>query len=86
MMGRYPDPVSATRVAPTMQPAVVVPAHLPAQVPVRRKGRFRRFLGALFALVLLMAVPVITAYVAYKLSSGENPFEWPPSMDLSRVF
>jgi hypothetical protein len=39
-----------------------------------------------FALILLLAVPVVSAYVAYKLSAGENPFEWPPSMDLSRVF
>jgi hypothetical protein len=31
-------------------------------------------------------VPVVSAYVSYKLASGENPFEWPPSMDLSRVF
>jgi hypothetical protein len=52
----------------------------------RRKGRIRRFFGALFALILLLAVPVVSAYVAYKLSSGENPFEWPPSMDLSRIF
>jgi hypothetical protein len=35
---------------------------------------------------LLLAVPVVSAYVAYKLTLGENPFEWPPSMDLSRVF
>jgi hypothetical protein len=76
MMARYPD--AATQMAPRM-----------AQAPFpvrRRRGVFRRFFGALFALVLLLAVPVVSAYVAYKLSSGENPFEWPPSMDLSRIF
>jgi len=46
----------------------------------------RRFFGAILALVLIVAVPVVSAYVAYKLASGQNPFEWPPTMDLSRVF
>jgi hypothetical protein len=78
MMARYPD--SATRMSPPVpQAAYARPAR-------RRKGRIRRFFGALFALILLLAVPVVSAYVAYKLSSGENPFEWPPSMDLSRIF
>jgi hypothetical protein len=36
--------------------------------------------------LLLIAVPVVSAYVSYKLASGENPFVWPPSMDLSHVF
>jgi hypothetical protein len=53
---------------------------------VRRKGAARRFLGALFAMLLLLAVPVVTAYVSYKLASGENPFEWPPTVDLSHIF
>jgi hypothetical protein len=52
---------------------------------VRRRGRVRRFLGALFALLLTLSVPVVSAYVSYKLASGENPFEWPPSMDLSNI-
>jgi hypothetical protein len=76
MMARYPD--QATRMTP---PVALAP------YPVRRRrGLLRRFFGAMFALVLLLAVPVVSAYVAYKLSSGENPFEWPPSMDLSRIF
>jgi hypothetical protein len=37
-------------------------------------------------LAVILSVPVVSAYVAYKLASGENPFEWPPSMDLSHVF
>jgi hypothetical protein len=36
--------------------------------------------------LLLIAVPVVSAYVAYKLASDENPFNWPPTVDLSRVF
>jgi hypothetical protein len=64
------------------------PAERPAgpYPTVRRRGRCRRFLGALLALLLVLAVPVVSAYVSYKLASGENPFDWPPSMDLSRVF
>jgi hypothetical protein len=54
-------------------------------VPVRRSGA-RRFFVALLALLLIIAVPVISAYVSYKLASGENPFKWPPSIDLSHVF
>ncbi len=53
---------------------------------VRRRGGARRFFGALFALMLCLAVPVVSAYVSYKLASGENPFEWPPRMDLSHIF
>ncbi len=52
---------------------------------VRRSGAARRFFGALFAMLLLLAVPVVTAYVSYKLASGENPFEWPPTVDLSHI-
>jgi hypothetical protein len=65
---------------------IVAPAVRSPYPPLRRRGRVRRLFGALFALLLLLAVPVVSAYVAYKLASGENPFEWPPSMDLSRVF
>ena len=54
-------------------------------VAPRRSGA-RRFFVALLALVLILAVPVVSAYVSYKLASGENPFVWPPSMDLSHVF
>jgi hypothetical protein len=78
MMNRYAD-AAETRIAMSAQPGAVA-------VRPRRRGRFRRFLGVLFALILLVAVPVVSAYVSYKLASGENPFEWPPSMDLSRVF
>jgi hypothetical protein len=78
MMSRYSD-AAETRVAMSNHPGAVA-------VRPRRRGRFRRFLGAVFALILLVAVPVVSAYVSYKLASGENPFEWPPSMDLSRVF
>jgi len=52
----------------------------------RRGSGARRFLGALLALLLLVAVPVVSAYVAYKLASGESPFEWPPTVDYSNVF
>ena len=65
------------------------PQYRPAYRPyatVRRAGRARRFFGALFAMLLCLAVPVASAYVSYKLTSGENPFEWPPSMDLSNIF
>jgi hypothetical protein len=62
-----------------------MPAPAYQRVPRRRSGA-RRFFTALFALALLLAVPVVSAYVAYKLSAGENPFEWPPTMDLSKVF
>lgn len=56
--------------------------------PPRQRGRRRgrRALVALFALVLLIAVPVTSAYVAYKLTAGENPFEWPPTVDYDKIF
>ncbi|HEX6872708.1 MAG TPA: hypothetical protein VF163_16550 [Micromonosporaceae bacterium] len=63
------------------------PASYPAQAPVRRRrSGARRFFGALFAVLLILAVPVVSAYVSYKLASGENPFEWPPTVDYSHVF
>ena len=65
------------------------PQYQPVYSPyatLRRPGGARRFFGALFAMLLILAVPVVCAYVSYKLASGENPFEWPPRMDLSRIF
>ena len=38
------------------------------------------------ALALLIAVPVTSAYVAYKLTAGESPFEWPPTVDYDKIF
>ena len=52
----------------------------------RRRRRSRRVFIALFALVLLIAVPVTSAYVAYKLTAGQNPFEWPPTVDYDKIF
>jgi hypothetical protein len=72
--GPSPQPVPPT--APTMAPLFVA----------RRRSGLRRFLGVIVALILLVAVPVVSAYVSYKLAMGENPFEWPPTMDLSKVF
>ena len=63
----------------------VQPVYVPYPA-LRRPGGARRFFGALFAMLLILAVPVVSAYVSYKLASGENPFEWPPRMDLSRIF
>jgi hypothetical protein len=28
----------------------------------------------------------VSAYVSYKLASGENPFEWPPTVDYDSFF
>jgi hypothetical protein len=58
----------------------------PTSVERPRASGVGRFFTVLFALILLLAVPVVSAYVAYKLASGENPFDWPPTMDLSKVF
>jgi hypothetical protein len=46
----------------------------------------RRWVTALLAIVLLIAVPVVSAYVAYKLTAGESPFEWPPTVDYDTIF
>jgi hypothetical protein len=82
-----PPPTAQTLIAPPLAGRPVA-GRLPGPyvVIVRRRGRIRRFFGAVFALTLIVSVPVVSAYVSYKLASGENPFEWPPSMDLSRVF
>lgn len=77
-LARYtevPQPRPAVRYHPVVMAA-----------PRRRRSGARRFFTAVFALVLLVAVPIVSAYVAYKLTSGENPFEWPPTVDLDKVF
>jgi hypothetical protein len=87
------QPAPAPRRSPQLTPAqrqALAYAQARAQRSVqsvrRRPSGFRRFVTAVIALVLVLAVPVVSAYVAYKLSSGENPFQWPPTVDLSRVF
>jgi hypothetical protein len=70
--------LGATTVAPRVAPA-------PRPGPRKRSATSRFFL-AVFALVLLLAVPVVSAYVAYKLASGGNPFEWPPTVDYDQIF
>jgi hypothetical protein len=76
---RKVSPVNATEA----MPRYADPGYHPAAP--RRSGTRRLFI-ALLAVLLLLAVPVVSAYVSYKLASGENPFVWPPSMDLSHVF
>ena len=76
---RKVSPVNATEAMPRYAASGYGPA-----APRRSGGR--RFLIALLSVLLLIAVPVVSAYVSYKLASGENPFVWPPSMDLSHVF
>jgi hypothetical protein len=80
-IARYAD---ATALAP--RPPRAPGARRPAPRPGRRRSGARRFFGALLALVLILAVPVISAYVSYKLTEGGSPFEWPPTMDLSNIF
>jgi hypothetical protein len=91
-MARYADPEADgrrnTQYAGSDPDAAAIP-HVPQwrePAPRRRRSGASRFFTALFALLLLVAVPVVSAYVAYKLASGENPFDWPPTMDLSKVF
>jgi hypothetical protein len=81
-------PAARTRPAPAPGPRPAPRPARPAPARPRRPGkrRLRRALTALFALVLLAAVPVVSAYVAYKLASGENPFQWPPTIDYDQVF
>jgi hypothetical protein len=86
-MARIAEP-TPTVVAPRpVAPRPVTPSRPLAPSRTRRKrSLFKRFLAALIALLLLLAVPVVAAYMAYKLASGENPFDWPPTVDLSHVF
>jgi hypothetical protein len=74
-MDRYADTAVGARTR--------APAYRP---PRRRRSAGRRFFTAVFALLLLVAVPVVSAYVSYKLASGENPFEWPPTVDYDKFF
>ena len=76
---QYMAPLAET----AMAPRVVVEAPRPRP---RRRSRTSRFFLALLALVLLLSVPVVSAYVAYKLASGGNPFEWPPTIDYDQIF
>jgi len=78
-------PVAPTQPLARYSGPVTGPGDGYAPVAPRRSGA-RRFFVALLALLLIVAVPVVSAYVSYKLASGENPFAWPPSMDLSHVF
>ena len=75
----YMAPLAQTAVGPRLVEA-------PRPRPRRRRSATSRFFIALFALVLLLAVPVVSAYVAYKLASGGNPFEWPPTVDYDQIF
>jgi hypothetical protein len=54
----------------------------PAYAPPRRSGG-RRFLTALLLIVLLVGVPVVAAYLAFKISSGEPIF--PIQVDWNRI-
>jgi hypothetical protein len=76
-MARYRDPAGA----PGRPPARPMPRR---GAPGRRERR--RWVTALFAILLLIAVPVVSAYVAYKLTAGESPFEWPPTVDYDTIF
>ena len=87
-MQRYQDPAPTAvrqRQAPGRSPTQAAPQY---RRPAAKRGRSRtrRFLTALFALLLLIAVPVVSAYVAYKLANGDNPFEWPPTVDYDKIF
>jgi len=84
--GRVAVPGSGPGAGPGPQPVAPTAPRMAPLVVVRRRSGLRRFLGVIVALILLVAVPVVSAYVSYKLAMGENPFEWPPTMDLSKVF
>jgi len=77
-----------TAIQPRQARPAKAPSPAPARPAVRRRRRsgFRRFVTALIALALVIAVPVVSAYVSYKLASGENPFEWPPTVDYDAFF
>jgi len=89
-MDRYP----ATEPKALAARAPAVPRPSTARSPHQRRGSQRlpgrsragRFVTALVALALLLAVPVVSAYVAYKLAIGDNPFEWPPTVDYDKIF
>jgi len=72
-MARYRDPDAGS--------ARPVPRR---RAPLPRERR--RWATALLAIVLLIAVPIVSAYVAYKLTAGESPFEWPPTVDYDTIF
>ncbi len=74
------------RGAASVRPAPQLVEQVPRSRPAKRRSGGRRFVTAVCALILLLAVPVVSAYVAYKLASGENPFAWPPTVDLSHAF
>jgi len=81
-MARYRDPAGR---APGRPGASARPAAGGRPLPVTRRER-RRWPTALLAIVLLIAVPIVSAYVAYKLTAGESPFEWPPTVDYDTIF
>jgi hypothetical protein len=85
LMARQDTAVEA-RPAGLRAPSPATRAPKPYRRPRRRRSLFRRFLTALIALALILAVPVVSAYVSYKLASGENPFEWPPTVDYDSFF
>jgi hypothetical protein len=86
LMARQDTAVEARPAGPRAPgPATRAPA--PYRPPRRRRrSLFRRFVTAIISLVLILAVPVVSAYVSYKLASGENPFEWPPTVDYDSFF
>jgi len=89
-MHRYHDPAPTAvrpRQAPSRPPAPARPQYQRQAAP-RGQGRSRsgRFFTVLFAILLLIAVPLVSAYVAYKLSLGDSPFEWPPTVDFDKIF
>jgi hypothetical protein len=86
LMARQDTAVEPRQSAAPRTPVQAPYRPAPARPPRRRKSGFRRFVTAIIALVLVVAVPVVSAYVSYKLASGENPFEWPPTVDYDSFF
>jgi hypothetical protein len=86
LMARQDTAVEPRQTAAPRAPAQAPYRPAPARPPRRRRSAFRRFVTAIIALVLVVAVPVVSAYVSYKLASGENPFEWPPTVDYDSFF
>jgi hypothetical protein len=85
LMARQDTAVEARPVG-LRAPAPATRAPAPYRPPRRRRSLLRRFVTAVISLVLILAVPVVSAYVSYKLASGENPFEWPPTVDYDSFF